>query len=204
MEEKWLDWAVELQAIAQNALAYCENDFDRERFKRVREIAAEMLSLQTDIPVAKLKDLFCGEEGYQTPKLDTRAAIFKEDKILLVQENNKKWSLPGGWVDFNQSVKENTLKEVLEEAGLHVKADKVIAIEDREKHNQPRYAYKVCKIFVLCSELDGSFKENIETVGSAYFDIDKLPELAEEKNTEAQVRMCFDAYHTSDWQTFFD
>lgn len=66
----------------------------------------------------KVKELFCDEVGYQTPKLDTRVAIFREDKILLVKENNGTWSLPGGWVDVNVSVKENTIKEVKEEAGL--------------------------------------------------------------------------------------
>ena len=147
---KWLDWAVELQSIAQCALTYCRDDYDRERFERVREIAAEMVSLQSEIPIDKVKDLFCGETGYQTPKLDTRAAIFKEDKILLVQENNGMWSLPGGWVDVDRSVKENTVKEVREEAGLLVSADRIIAVQDREKHNLPVYAYRICKIFVLC------------------------------------------------------
>ena len=44
-----------------------------------------------------MTELFCGETGYQTPKLDTRAAIFKDNKILLVHEKNGTWSLPGGW-----------------------------------------------------------------------------------------------------------
>lgn len=201
---KWLDWAVELQSIAQCALTYCRDDYDRERFERVREIAAEMVSLQSEIPIDKVKDLFCGETGYQTPKLDTRAAIFKEDKILLVQENNGMWSLPGGWVDVDRSVKENTVKEVREEAGLLVSADRIIAVQDREKHNLPVYAYRICKIFVLCSVLGGSFQKNMETVDSAYFAFNELPQLAEEKNNEEQIRMCFDAYHDPGWVTFFD
>ena len=94
--EKWLQWAVELQSIAQTGLWYGEGVFDKERYERIREIAADMISYKTEIPVDKVKDLFCDESGYQTPKLDTRAAIFKEDKILLVQEKNGTWSLPGG------------------------------------------------------------------------------------------------------------
>ena len=85
------------------------------------------------LPTEKVKEIFCNEVGFQTPKLDCRAAIFKGDKILLVQENNKTWSLPGGWVDVDQSVKQNTIKEVKEEAGLDVTADRVIAgAADRE------------------------------------------------------------------------
>lgn len=103
--EKWLQWAVELQSLAQAGLFYGKDAFDRERYERIREIAAEMVSHQSDIPLDKVKNLFCNEIGYQTPKIDCRAAIFQNDKILLVQEKNRTWSLPGGWVDVNVSVK---------------------------------------------------------------------------------------------------
>lgn len=202
--ERWLQWAVELQSIAQAGLFYVKDDFDRERFQRIRDIAAEMLAYKTEIPLDKVKDLFCCEIGYQTPKIDTRAAIFQEDKILLVKEKNGRWSLPGGWVDVDLSVKENVIKEVREEAGLKVSADRVIAVEDREKHNQPGYAYKVCKIFVLCTVLGGSFQENTETVESRYFGLEELPELSEEKNNREQIEMCFEAYRSENWEPFFD
>ena len=83
-----------------------------------------MISLKTDIPTEKIHDLFCNETGYQTPKIDTRAAVFVNDKILLVHENNGTWSLPGGWCDVDQSIASNTEKEVLEEAGYTVTAEK--------------------------------------------------------------------------------
>lgn len=202
--EKWLEWAVELQSIAQTGLFYGKDPFDMERYQRIRDIAAEMISFKTEIPLEKVKDLFCCETGYQTPKLDTRAAIFKEDKILLVKEKNGTWSLPGGWVDVNVSVKENVVKEVKEEAGLDVTPELVIAVQDREKHNLPVYAYKVCKIFVLCSVLGGAFQKNTETTVSRYFGLEELPLLAEEKNNEEQVRMCFEAYHAENWKTQID
>lgn len=126
--EKWLDWAVQLQSIAQAGLYYCRDEFDRERYENIRNIAAEMISFKTDIPIEKVKGLFCNETGYQTPKLDTRAAVFDGDKILLVRENNGKWSLPGGWVDVGLSVGENTVKEVKEEAGLDVSPIRIIAV----------------------------------------------------------------------------
>lgn len=202
--EGWLDWAVELQSIAQAGLFYGKDVFDRERYERIREIAAEMISYKSEIPQEKVRDLFCCETGYQTPKLDSRAAIFKDGRILLVKENNGTWSLPGGWVDVSLSVLENTVKEVREEAGLDVTADLVIAVQDREKHNLPVYAYKVCKIFVLCTATGGRFEANTETVESRYFDADDLPVLATEKNTEEQIRMCFEAYRADHWKTLFD
>lgn len=204
MGNKLLEWAIELQSIAQGGLYYCKDKFDIERFERIREISAEMISLQSDIPLEKVKDLFCNEIGYQTPKLDTRAAIFKNNKILLVQESNCTWSLPGGWVDVDLSIKENTIKEVKEEAGLNVTADMIIAVQDREKHNLPVYAYKVCKVFVLCSLIDGEFKKNIETIKSDYFSLDNVPLLATEKNNKEQIKMCFEAYQSTNWKTLFD
>ena len=202
--EKWLQWAVELQSLAQAGLMYGKDIYDKERYERIRDISAEMLSYKTDISLEKIKDLFCNEVGYQTPKLDTRAAIFKDNKILLVKENNGKWSLPGGWVDVNVSVKENTIKEVKEEAGLDVSADRIIAVQDRAKHNLPVYAYGVCKIFVLCSIIGGKFEENIETIGFEYFTEDNIPELATEKNNEEQIKMCFHAYRAENWKVLFD
>lgn len=85
MKEQWLEWAIELQSLAQAGLTYGKDIFDRERYERIREISAEIMAYKTDIPVQKVKDLFCNETGYQTPKLDTRAAIFQNGKILLVK-----------------------------------------------------------------------------------------------------------------------
>ena len=130
--EQWLKWAVELQAIAQGGLFYGKDKFDIERYERIREISAEMISYKTEISADKVQNLFCSDVGYQTPKIDTRAAIFKDGKILLVQEANGTWSLPGGWCDVDISVEENTIKEVKEEAGLDVVVKNVIAIQDRK------------------------------------------------------------------------
>lgn len=201
---KWLEWAIELQSLAQAGLTYGKDIYDKERYERIRDISAEIVSNYTDIEIEKVKDLFCNEVGYQTPKLDTRAAIFEEGKILLVRENNGKWSLPGGWVDVNVSVKENTIKEVKEESGLDVSADKIIAVQDGAKHNLPVYAYGVCKVFVLCSVLGGQFVENIETTEFQYFGEFEIPELAEEKNNLEQIKMCFRAYRSENWETEFD
>ncbi len=202
--EKWLQWAVELQSLAQAGLFYCKDKYERERYERVREISAEMLSCKTEIPLEKVKDLFCSDVGYQTPKIDTRAAIFKEDRILLVHEDNGTWALPGGWVDVNVSVMENTIKEVKEEAGLDVRVKRIIAVQDREKHNLPIYAYKVCKIFLQCEVTGGSFVPNIETTGFAYFGVDELPCLAEEKNNREQIEMCFRAMRAETWEALYD
>ena len=203
--EQWLKWAMEIQSLAQAGIAYTDNNYDKERYERLREISAEMIKEKTEISLEKVKDLFCNEEGYQTPKIDTRAAIFKDNKILLVCENNGTWSLPGGWCDVLESVKSNTIKEVKEETGLDVEVEKIIAIQDRNKHNKPIYAYGVCKIFSQCKILSGEFVENIETTETRFFGKDELPKnLAKEKVNKEQIEMCFDAFIDKNWKTKFD
>jgi len=199
----WLDWAMELQSIAQNGLTYTKDIYDKERFERIREISAEILSVKSSLSLDKVTDLFCNETGYQTPKLDVRAAIFNDGKILLVREKDK-WSLPGGWVDYNESIRSNTIKEVKEEAGLDVEPVKIIAVQDRNKHNEPKYAYGICKIFVLCSVIGGEFQTNKETTESTFFALDCLPILAIEKVTLKQIEMCFEAHNNSNWNVYFD
>lgn len=202
--EKWLELIIEIQSLAQNGLAYTNNVYDKERFERLRNISAEMLSMKSDLSLEKVKDLFCNEKGYQTPKLDTRAVIFKDDKILLVKENNGTWSLPGGWVDVLESVASNTVKEAKEETGLDVVPKRIIAIQDRNKHNKPIYAYGICKVFVLCEVIGGKFEKNIETIETNYFSLDELPLLAEAKTNKEQIEMCFKAVNDESWQVQFD
>ncbi|MCH1984338.1 NUDIX hydrolase [Ruminococcus sp. OA3] len=203
-DKRWIEWVRELQFLAQCGLAYSKNEFDIERFKRIREIAAEMAGAGSGMPLRQVKNLFCGETGYQTPKLDTRAAVFENGKILLVREKKGTWSLPGGWVDVDQSVGSNTVKEVKEEAGLDVRAVRLIAVQDRRKHNIPEYIHGVCKVFVLCEALGGEFQENMETTESRFFPLSEIPELAAEKNSMEQIRMCFEAAADPQWQVQFD
>lgn len=200
---QWLKWAIELQALSQNGLTYTNDIYDKERFERIREIAAEMVAMKSGLSIKIVKDLFCNETGYQTPKLDTRAAIFQDNQILLVKEGNK-WSLPGGWVDVLESVYSNTVKEVKEESGFDVTPLRIIAVQDRNKHNAPPYAYGVCKIFVLCELLGGKFVENNETSECCFFALNELPELAAAKNTKEQIQMCYRAKDDENWVVLFD
>lgn len=205
MRDYLIDIAIELQSIAQTGLEYSKDKFDIERFRRIREISAEIMSKKSGLSLDKVKYLFCDESGYPTSKVDTRAAIFKDNKILLVKEiSDGKWTLPGGWLDVNKSIKENIVKEVFEEAGLNVKPEKLIGVHDRNKHNLPPFAYGICKVFISCSIIDGEFAPNIEISDCSYFPIDGLPELSITRTTKNQIKMCFDAYNSSNWEVVFD
>ena len=192
-EHKWLKWAMELQFIAQAGLTYSRDRFDRERFRRIQEIAAEIVSCNTPMDFEQIDGLFAGEMGYQTPKLDSRAAIIRDGKILLVQEMDGTWAMPGGWVDMDQTIKENTVKEAGEEAGMLVAPVRLVAVQDRNRHNKPPYAYNICKVFILCEPVEGEFEKNIETLGREWFTLEELPVLSEDKTTKEQIAMCFEA-----------
>lgn len=203
-ETNWLKWAIRLQALAQTGLAYSKDVYDMERFEEIRQIAAEMILEPSGLPLKRVEELFCNESGYQTPKLDTRAAIIEDHKILLVQERDGLWSLPGGWCDVDQSTMDNTIKEVREEAGLDVEVMRLVAVLDKTKSNPSRSAHHVTKLFYLCRSLGGQFQANSETIASAYFALDDLPALALMKNTADQIALCFEAHQAEHWETRFE
>ncbi len=149
MTDKLVDWAMRLQSLAQAGLTYGKDNFDLERYQEIRDISAEMMA----------ENLFCNEIGYQTPKIATRAAIFKDNKMLLVQESDGLWSIPGGWCEVNLSVKENVIKEIKEEAGIDITVEKLIAIHDSNKHYKGMYPYGISTVFFLCKPTGGTFKE---------------------------------------------
>ena len=199
------NWAMDLQSLAQAGLHYGHDVFDRERYEEIRRIANEMMSARTGIPEEELKTLFLGDEGYQTPKIDTRAAIFKDNRILLVREKKtQEWSLPGGWNDYDQTTAQNCVKEAREEAGRIVEPIKIIAVQDRNHHNKPVIATNITKIFYLCKEISGKFTPNDETDACDYFNLDNLPKLSLGRNTKEQIAMCFDANNDPDWNTKFE
>ena len=202
--DRIIEWAKELQSLSQAGLYYEKNIFELERYQRIRDISAEMMAERTGLPVETVKDLFCGDTGYQTPKVDTRAAIFDRDRILLVRERDGKWAMPGGWCDYNLSPAENTIKEAKEEAGLDIEIEKLIAVQDRDKHNFPQYVYKVVKVFFLCRAVGGAFAPNSETMDSRYFPVDDLPDLSEARTSAEQIRLCYEASSSECWEARFD
>ena len=205
MNDKLLEYAMRIQSIAQAGLQYGKDAYDRERYEELRKISAEMMAEKTGFSLEKVYEIFCNETGYQTPKVDTRAAVFVDGKILLVHENNGTWSLPGGWCDVDRSVSSNTEKEVKEETGLDVSAEKIIAVQDWRKHNVTNYAYGVVKIFVLCKFEGGKFEKNIETTETGFFSREEIPDnLAIEKSSFEQIVMCFDSYENLSSPTLFD
>ena len=196
--KQWVKWAQKLQAEAQSGLAYATNPFDIERYERLRDLSVEIMNTYTDAGMEKVRTMFANETGYQTPKIDVRGAVVKNGKILLVQEklNEDRWSLPGGWADVGLSLKENIEKEVREEAGLEVKATRLVAIYNWLK-SYVDAPFSMYKMVMLCEPVgEGHFVDNAETENVAYFSLGELPPLTRKVSRDLIVR-CLSA--SKDW-----
>ncbi|MEK5522828.1 ADP-ribose pyrophosphatase [Heyndrickxia sporothermodurans] len=205
MELKWLEWVKQLQAIAQAGLTYSNDIYDKERFELIRKISIEILSNQTNMDTTFIKDLFANETGYQTPKVDIRAVVLRNKKILLVKEKtDNKWALPGGWADIGLSPSEVAVKEVKEESGYDVKAVKLLGILDKKYHPHPPSLYHVYKVFIQCEIIGGMSLEGIETSDVSFFAENELPELSEARNTKSQIEMAIRIANSSDERIYFD
>ncbi|MCG8309108.1 MAG: NUDIX hydrolase [Cytophagales bacterium] len=201
---KWLEIAQYLQSIAQAGLTYTENKYDVERFEQIMHLSKEIVSEYADIKMERLSELFDKEYGYLTPKVDVRGVVFRGNKILLVKETlDRKWSLPGGWADVGLTPSEVVIKEVKEESGLDVKAEKLLAVFDKKCHPHPPEFYYVYKMFFLCREVGGDLNSGLETSATGFFGIDELPELSTNRNTRSQIEQMF-SLEKQPLETLFD
>ena len=188
----WLRWADALQTIASAGLTYSQDPFDRDRFEQVRAIAAEILSRHTDLSLSEAAARLRAEPGYVTPKVDVRAALLDGDRVLLVREvSDGRWSLPGGWADIGESPAEVAVREVREEAGLEVRAMRLVAVLDKHKHPHPTQLAYVYKLFFLCEVKGGALRTSFETPGVDWFHRAALPPLSLDRVLPSQVERLF-------------
>ncbi|MCP4262226.1 MAG: NUDIX hydrolase [Planctomycetes bacterium] len=206
MEPDWLKWAKELAAISQNGLTYAENAFDIERYEKIRRIAAEMMSIPSGLDTENLLTIFAKEDGYATPKVDVRGAVFRDNRILLVKEKiDDKWTLPGGWADPCTSPCESVVREIYEESGFEAKAQKLLAVYDRSKHpHKPLMPFHIYKLFFLCEITGGSEQTSHETTAVDFFAEDQIPELSVSRILPFQIARMFEHYRNPDMPTDFD
>jgi len=185
LENDILKIARRLQAIAQAGLHYAENDFDRERYGELRSLSVDLAACVSGTDPGKISGLFTAETGFQTPKVDVRAVVLNDGKVLMTRErSDSRFSLPGGFADINYSPGEVAVKEVREETGLNVVANRLLAVVVTDRHNFPPLEYHYYKIVILCDLTGGKMSDSTETTDAGFFDFDQLPELSEKRNTK--------------------
>jgi ADP-ribose pyrophosphatase YjhB (NUDIX family) len=200
-----LEWAREIQAIAQTENHYAQSEFTRGRCRRLQEIAAEMISENSGIDFLPLASAFSAQIGYATPKIDVRAASFQGEKLLLVRERlDGGWTMPGGWADVGDTPSKAAEREAWEEAGFHVKARKVVGVYDANRAN-PLEVFHAFKVIFLCDILDGEARASKETSDVAFFAQESVPEqFSGERTTARHIMDVFNAMRNPDCPTVFD
>jgi ADP-ribose pyrophosphatase YjhB (NUDIX family) len=205
-EPQWLKIARELRAIAQTGLAFTADRFDRQRYERVRELAASMLAQGSGEHYEVIIGLLRQEWGYATPKVDVRGAAFVDGRVLLVREiSDGKWTLPGGWADINQSAAECVVREIAEESGFEAKTLKLAAVRDYQRSGHPpRHVDSIYKMFFMCAITGGCARASDETSEVAFFPRDALPPLSLGRTTAAQIESMFHHAEHPELPTDFD
>jgi ADP-ribose pyrophosphatase YjhB (NUDIX family) len=199
-----MEWAQEIFSLTQAGLAYSQNPFDLERYKRLQEITAEMIASQSALEKGSVLESFSMQAGYITPKIDVRGAVVHEGKILLIQERaDDRWAMPGGWADLGNSPASVAEREVWEESGYRVKAQKVVAVIDANRI-EPFEFFHAYKIIFLCKLVDGEPRTSYETLAVDFFDPDHLPLLSLFRTNEEMIREVFAHLQDPNRPTAFD
>ncbi len=207
MEDQWLTYAKRLQAIASTGLHFCRDEYDRERFQEVGEIANSMLAALGNVPLERIAGLVSDyAKGYATPKVDVRGALIEDDHVLLVRERTDgRWTLPGGFADVGLSAARNVEKEICEEAGLTVTASRLYSVRHKAKRPYEPDARDFYKMFFLCERTDEAApRAGAETSDARFFRGDKLPQLSAGRVLETDIEAAF-AFHRGELRaTSFD
>ena len=191
--------------MAQDGLTYAKDDYDLGRYEQLRELAAEMLAAHSTGTLQEARDLLALESGPATPKVDVRAAVFREGRILLVKEPGEgSWSLPGGWADVGESPSEAAARETLEESGYRVRPVRLLAAYDRDRHGHPPIPYHVYKLVFLCQVLNETPSPDVDTDGARFFGEKELPKLSISRVTRAQISRFFEQHRYPDLPADFD
>lgn len=176
-ERRWLAWAREIQALAQTSRHYAQNEFERGRADRLLQIAAEIVGTHSTLPADQALTAFTAQPGYVTPKVDVRGAVFDGERLLMVRESiDGGWTLPGGWADVGEPPALAVEREVLEEAGLKVRATRLVGVYDANRVEDGLPLFHAYKLVFWCERLGGEIKASPETSEVGFFPIDALPE----------------------------
>ena len=202
---QWLEWAREIQQLSQTGLAFAITDYEKKRYKRLIELTAEMVDYSTKLDKPAVEKVLMEQPGYATPKIDVRAAVINENKILLVQERtDNMWAMPGGWADVGDFPSQVAIRETKEESGFDVKPRKVAGVYDANRTGGRLEFFHAFKIVFLCDLIGGEARASNETIDVKFFSFEELPPLSKNRTNNNHLEEI--QFHLKDSirQTFFD
>lgn len=206
-EKDLLIIAARIRALSQTGLVYSgDNQYDKDRYSELLELSHKITAIVSGNSLDEIRTCFPPEDDYVTPKVDIRAVVFNDkNEILMVKEKaDGKWSLPGGWADVGFTPKEIAVKEVKEETGLDVVAERLLAVSDKKCHPHPPAMHYAYKIFILCKIIGGNFTTAFDISDKGFFRQDQLPPLSEERVVKEQVDLMFDYLNDPDKKAIVD
>lgn len=202
---KWLDIAREIQQLSQTGSAFAVTDYEKNRYKRLTEITAEIVEHHTDLEKESVTKVLMKHLGYATPKIDVRAAVIKDGNILLVQESTDNcWAMPGGWADIGDVPSEVASRECKEESGFDVNPIKVIGVFDANRAGGKLEFFHAFKIIFLCELVGGEATPSDETLDVRFFDFDSLPALSLNRTNEKHLNEIKLHLKNPERKTYFD
>ena len=202
---QWLEWSREIQQLSQTGLAFAITDYEKKRYKRLIELTAEMVDYSTQLDKPAVEKVLMEQPGYATPKIDVRAAVINENKILLVQERtDNMWAMPGGWADVGDFPSQVAIRETKEESGFDVKPRKVAGVYDANRTGGRLEFFHAFKIVFLCDLIGGEARASNETIDVKFFSFEELPPLSKNRTNNNHLEEI--QFHLKDSirQTFFD
>jgi len=183
-----LGFLEEVQALARTGLNYTTNPFERERCERLLALAARYYGQALDVPPAEVRGRLVGELGTITPKVGAHAAVFDATgRLLVVQRaDDRRWCLPCGWVEPNESPEEAAVRETLEETGLSVRVRMLTGVFTRRAH--AGYGpHSAIAIGYLCDQIGGSVQRSHEVLDVQFHCIEDVADWHEKHQEYAHA-----------------
>ncbi len=166
----------EIQATARTGLAFSTNEYDRDRYQHLLDLAVNHYAQLLVLKPAEILLRFQQESGCITPKLGADAAIFNDSGQILLMERSdgSGWCLPCGWVEVNETAAEAAIREAYEETGLTVSVVRLVGVYSR-KAGYEYSPHSMTAIVHLCEIISGSLTLSHEGLALKYWDLDAVP-----------------------------
>lgn len=111
--------------------------------------------------------------------LTVDAVIREERKVALIKRKNPPfegaWALPGGFVEYGETVEDAVKREAREETGLEVEIEKLVGVYS-DPERDPRG--HMISVVYLCEMISGKLHADTDAQEAKWFSIKCLPELA--------------------------
>jgi 8-oxo-dGTP pyrophosphatase MutT (NUDIX family) len=211
MNKELYQIADELRAIANGGLRWSENGYDRERYEHILKASARLVAALENGSEDEIYQQYTGNLAHFSPVMCVEAAVFCEGKVLLIQRSDDRtWAIPGGLLEVGESPAQGAERELWEEAGIHGKAVRLLALYD-SRFWPARSRMQLCTAQFLIqadgspglhASIENTTSSLAETLDVGFFAEDELPEL--HIGHDRRVPMAFQLFRAESSAPYFD